>query len=187
MLMGRARTASFRYRCAIAAFLLAALSAPPVRAQDKAPDDVTLAGQFVDANGSHAMLGVMRSTLAKAQPEKFASVGVKYENADENYHFNGTYTVLVASFMGAHEWRKFAAIWQTARAAHGEASAGNYFDGETELEVKREADGQISFSMAGNGDNGHGVPRDMEVFFLSPKDVDAFDRSVKQVSAYFAH
>lgn len=166
---------------------LPGLSVPgaPGRAQQPAPDALTVVGTFYQYDG-HAALFVVTNKPSKDDPDKYAGVGVQFENAGADYRYNGTYTKLFAVFPSAADWRKFVAIWKKAQTITSEWDDGNYFDGQTELGVGKTKRGEITFTLAGGGADDKNLPKQMTVFFLAPKDVAAFNRDVAQVSAYFA-
>ena len=165
----------------LAAF--AASSAPSASAQQEAPSNLTVIGKFYNPEGTRALF-VVTTKPAKGE-SKTAGVGVQFENYAENYRFNGTYGKLVAAFVDADDWRKFAAIWKKARS--GQDSRDNeYFDGQTMIMIGPNHDGSVSLTFAGNGHDERNVPKDLSIFDLPAKDLPEFDREVKQVSDYFA-
>jgi len=170
--------------CIFAALLILPAFAIPAQTQQNVPHDLTVIGKFYKADGT-AVLYVLTSKPSEKLP-KGAMVGVEFENSDEHYRFNGTYGHLNAAFVSAGDWRKFAAIWRKARAEHGEAKDGFYFDGLTELGVGTTDDGEVSFTLAGNGHDAQNNPKDITFFDLPAKDIPEFDRVVNKVSAYFA-
>lgn len=174
------------FRSVAATFIaFGGFSASPAQAQQNLPSDLTVVGKFYKDSGT-SVLFVVTSKPTEGKVPKGAMVGVEFENSDEKYHFNGTYTKLIATFLNADDWRKFVSIWNKARAARAETKDGFYFDGQTELGVGTSIHGEVSFFLAGNGHDERNVPKDTTMFYLPAKDVATFDRDVRQVSAYFA-
>ena len=112
---------------------------------------------------------------------------------DDHYHFDGTYTKILMEFFSADDWQKFVSLWEKARAAsrpaksdYSNTAVGSYFDKDnhTLVSVGPNSRGEISITMAGNPRENK-TPRDINIFYLSPKDFPAFDRAVEMVSAYF--
>lgn len=186
----------------ILALLIFAFGSQGATAEEPAQDDFTSPGQFYNTDGNAAIFFVI-AKLTDDNPQKSAGPGMKYQHLDDNFHFDGTYTTLVTGFYSAGDWQKFVSLWKKAlaapRAAEGaDTDIGDYFDepDKTLLSVATDRDGEISFTMGANP-NENNVPQDIYSFSLSlslslarararaPKDVHAFDRAMKKVSAYF--
>jgi hypothetical protein len=176
----------------IFALLIFALGSQGAPAQETAPTDVTFPGKFYNTDGT-AVIYFMIMKPSKANPQKSAGLGMQYQHVDDKYHFDGTYTKLLTGFYATGDWKKFVSLWKKARAAprpaqndYTDTDKGSYFDeaDNTLVSVGPNSDGDISFTMAGNpGENN--TPRDINIFYLAPKDFPAFDRAMKKVSAYF--
>jgi hypothetical protein len=144
----------------------------------------TLVDKFYDAAGTSVIFAVTLETSA-AEPEKAAAIDIKYQHTDDNYKFDGTYVDLTVTFATAAEWQKFVAVWAKARAARGDTDAGDYFADGTLLNIAAQSDGDIAFTIAGHP-NSKNRPKDVDIFYLQPKDFAGFDGMVGKVSAYFA-
>ncbi|THD36225.1 MAG: hypothetical protein E7773_09935 [Sphingomonas sp.] len=169
----------------LAAILALAVPSVAARAQLTAPSNLTIVGTFYSDGGTSALF-VVTAKPTRADPAKTATVGVEFETLDEQARATTPYTRLMAIFLTADDWRKFVRIWKKARAAGHATEQDYYFDSQTELGVSATRYGAISFTLAGNGVNANGTPKDLWSFDLLPKDIAAFDRDVDQVTAYFA-
>jgi hypothetical protein len=182
-----------RYGGTIAALLVLALGIQGVHAQEVAPSNVTIPGKFYNSDGT-AVIYFMMVKPSKDNPSKTAGLGMQYQHVDDHYHFDGTYTKLLVGFYADGDWQKFVSLWEKARAAprpaaddYSDTAAGSYFDADdhTLVGVGPNSDGTIAFTMAGNPNEQNNTPRDINIFYLSPKDLPAFESAMKQVSAYF--
>ena len=171
----------------LAASLFIAALAPSASAQQGATENSVLVDAFNASDGRSAlfvMTGKDEATLGK-----FAGVGIRYEKSGANYVYNGTYGTIGAVFASADDWSKFVKLWSLARAksARHEDSDGFYSNGgQAVLGVGTTQRGEISFSLATEGEGGAGTRPDIRIFFLQPKDFPALDRDIRQISAYFA-
>jgi hypothetical protein len=182
-----------RHGSVIAALLVFALGIQGVHAQEVAPSNVTIPAKFYNSDGT-AVIYFMMLKPSKDNPSKSVGLGMQYQHVDDQYHFDGTYTKLMVGFYSAGDWQKFVSLWKKARAApkpaaddYTDTSDSSYFDADdhTLVGVGPNSDGTIAFTMAGNPNEQNSTPRDINIFYLSPKDLPAFDRAMKKVSAYF--
>lgn len=178
---------------AILALLVFAFGSQGTAAQEAAPSNVTIPGKFYNSDGT-AVIYFMIMKPTKDNPQKSAGLGMQYQHVDDHYHFDGTYTKLMVEFYAADDWQKFVSLWKKARAAprpakddYTDTAVGSYFDADdhTLISVGPTSQGEISFTMAGNPNEQNNTPRDINIFYLSPRDISAFDRAVKKVSVYF--
>jgi len=165
------------------------LLATPVAAhsQSTAQDGFSIVGRpFYDSSG-HVALSVVTQNINKDSPDKFAGIIMEFELSDEHYQYNGKYDKQIVAFASEADWQEFLSMWRKARALPKEnyfKSGDDYFDGSNMLEVSKDHDGDMSFTMAGNPDSSN-IPQNLHIFDLSSKDVVAFDGVVKRVSLYF--
>jgi hypothetical protein len=158
-----------------------------LRAQDATKADFAVVGKPFYESGGHSALYIATEKVSKDHPQKFAVLVVEFEKSDEHYLYNGTYGKQAVGFAGADDWRKFLVAWKKARAlpvADNYFKSFSYFDGDTLLDVTKDSEANMGFTMASNPD-ANNLPKELNVFDLSAKDVPAFEAAVKTVSLYF--